>query len=128
MKTGTPPAWRSTTSFDSSPRSVVLVAYPNSDLKTFKKRPALLVQNDQIVTGLRHVVLAFITSNTARTGETRILLTRASQAGRRMGLLANSMIVCDVPQTVATDAVLRTLGDCPVMTDVDEALRATLAL
>jgi hypothetical protein len=47
-----------------------------------------------------------------------------------MGLLANSVIVCDVLQTVLTVAVaiIATPGDCPVMERVDSALRATLDL
>ena len=47
---------------------VVLVWFPNSDLKTFKRRPALVVQADGLNTGLPQVVAAMITSNLARRG------------------------------------------------------------
>jgi mRNA interferase MazF len=87
--------------------SVVLVAYPNSDLSTFKKRPALVVQNDSVRTELPQVVLALITSRLSRTRETRVHVTRESHAGIQMGLLVDSVILCDVLQTVSHDAVLR---------------------
>jgi len=41
---------------------VVLVLYPNSDLRTAKTRPALIVQADNLQTGLPKVVVAVITS------------------------------------------------------------------
>lgn len=44
---------------------VVLVWFPNSDLKTFKRRPALVVQADELNTGIQQVVLTMITSKLA---------------------------------------------------------------
>ena len=107
---------------------VVLVAFPNSDLKTFKKRPALVIQNDRAETGLPQVLLAMITSNMNRTGATRVPIRGSSAAGAQMRLFTDSMIVCDVLQTTVSDAVLGVIGKCPEMDDVDEALRFALAL
>jgi len=45
---------------------VVLVLFPNSDLVTFKRRPALVVQASNLDTGLPQVVIAMITSNITR--------------------------------------------------------------
>jgi mRNA-degrading endonuclease toxin of MazEF toxin-antitoxin module len=45
-----------------------------------------------------------------------------------MRLLVDSVIVCDTLQTVSTDAIVRTIGVCPVMSQVDSALRTTLNL
>jgi mRNA interferase MazF len=45
---------------------VVLVLFPNSDSVTFKRRPALVVQADDLNTGLPQIVLTMITSNVAR--------------------------------------------------------------
>ena len=45
---------------------VILVKFPNSDLKTYKKRPALVVQADGLATGLQQKIIALITSNTGR--------------------------------------------------------------
>jgi mRNA interferase MazF len=108
--------------------AVVLVAYPNSDLKTFKKRPALVVQSDRAATGLAQLVVALITSNLNRKGETRVAVARGTSAGAAMGLLVDSVIVCDVLQTVATAAILATIGRCPAMGLVDSALRTALDL
>ena len=79
-------------------------------------------------TGLQQVILALITSNLSRTGMTRVPVLRESPAGTRMGLMVDSVIVCDVVQTVHHDAVQRTIGTCPVMSEVDRALCATLRL
>jgi mRNA interferase MazF len=46
---------------------VVLVLFPNSDLITFKRRPAIVVQAENLNTGLPQVVIAMITSNLARS-------------------------------------------------------------
>ena len=108
--------------------AVVLVAYPNSDLRSFKKRPALVVQAEHVVTGLAQTVLALITSNLTRTGATRVRVLRESGAGSKMRLLVDSVIVCDTLQTVSEDAIARTIGTCPLMNQVDSALRATLGL
>ena len=48
---------------------VVLVLYPDSNLRTAKRRPAIVVQADNLQTGLPQVVLAMISSNPARTGD-----------------------------------------------------------
>lgn len=45
---------------------VVLVLYPNSDLRTAKARPALIVQADNLQTGLPQVIVAMITSRLFR--------------------------------------------------------------
>jgi mRNA interferase MazF len=41
---------------------VVLVLFPNSDLRTAKRRPALILQADNLRTGLPQVVIAMISS------------------------------------------------------------------
>ncbi len=41
---------------------VVLVLFPNSNLRTARLRPALVVQADQLDTGLDQVVVAMMTS------------------------------------------------------------------
>jgi mRNA interferase MazF len=45
---------------------VVLVLYPHADLRTVKKRPALVVQSDNVTTGLPQRIVAMITSNLER--------------------------------------------------------------
>ena len=45
---------------------VVRVLFPNSNQITSKRRPALVVQTDNLNTGLRQTILAMITSNMVR--------------------------------------------------------------
>ena len=42
---------------------VVLVLYPDSNLRTAKRRPALIVKADNLQTGLPQVILAMISSS-----------------------------------------------------------------
>jgi len=45
---------------------VVLVLFPHSDLRTAKTRPALVVQADNLETGLPQIIVAMITSRMFR--------------------------------------------------------------
>ena len=47
---------------------VVLVLFPDSNLATAKRRPALVVQADALDTGLNQTIVAMITSNASRQG------------------------------------------------------------
>jgi len=66
---------------------VILVRFPNSDLKTYKKRPALIVQGDSVSTGLNQRIVALITSNLRRIGPTRIAVKKKDPVGKAMGCL-----------------------------------------
>lgn len=106
---------------------VILVRFPNSDLKTYKKRPALVVQAD-IDTGLNQKIVALITSNPKRTGPTRIPVPRESPLGRQMGLKTNSVIVADNLSTVLEREMDKVIGKCTDLRSVENALRKTFAL
>lgn len=43
---------------------VVLMLFPDSNLRTAKRRPALVVQADELSTELPQTIVAMITSNT----------------------------------------------------------------
>ena len=63
---------------------VVLVLYPNSDLRTFKRRPALVVLADGLNTGLSQTVVAMVTSNMSRAGGcSRVTISKASPSGQQ---------------------------------------------
>lgn len=102
---------------------VILVKFPNANLVTYKKRPALVVQDEAIDTGLPQRIVACITSNLRRTGVTRIHVSLDSPEGRQMGLLMDSVIVIDNLVTVQDQAIERVIGSCPMMLDVEGALR-----
>jgi len=107
---------------------VVLVRYPHSDLKTFKKRPALIVQDDQIYTGLDQRIIVQITSNMSRTGHSRVPVRRTSQTGHDMGILQDSVIMTDNIATVLPREIEKAIGKCPAMDEVDAALKTILGL
>jgi mRNA interferase MazF len=107
---------------------VLLVRFPNSDLQTYKKRPALVVQADLPVTGLPQRIVAMITSNLARTGETRVFIAKDSPMGQSMGLATDSVVVTDNLTTVLDREVDKMLGHCPEMGKIDAALRKALGL
>jgi len=107
---------------------VVLVLFPNSNLRTAKPRPALIVQADNLRTGLPQVVVAMITSRTFRANHpSRLLIERATPVGQQSGLLTDSVVMTDNLATVAEAAIDRVIGILP-MADVDRALRHTLML
>jgi mRNA interferase MazF len=107
---------------------VVLVVFPHSNLRTAKLRPALIVQADNLQTGLPQVIVAMITSNLSRAGHpSRVLVTLSTPAGQRSGLLTDSVVMTDNLATITEIAIDRVIGALP-MTEVDKALRHTLGL
>ncbi len=108
---------------------VVIVWFPQSDLKTYKPRPALVVQADGLGTGIPQLVLAMITTNLSRLGHaSRVSVLQASPAGMASGLASDSVIMTDNLATVLEKAIDRAIGKLPDMTTVDVALRFTLGL
>jgi mRNA interferase MazF len=108
---------------------VVLVLFPDSNLRTAKRRPALVVQTNDLRTGLSQTIIAMISSNMARRGHpSRVEVLRTSSAGRQMGLLTDSVIMTDNLATVLDIEIDRAIGTCPELSDVNNALRHTLAL
>jgi mRNA interferase MazF len=107
---------------------VLLLFFPNSDLKTYKKRPALLVQANGLRTGIEQRIVALITSNEGRTGPTRVLFSLRTPEARQMGLRTDSVVVTDNLATVRDRAIEKKIGSCPNMAPVDQALKTSLAL
>ncbi len=108
---------------------VVLVLFPDSNLRTAKRRPALVVQADNLETGLSQTIVAMITSNPARAGHpSRWSVEQSSSQGRRMGLRADSVVMTDNLATVLENEIDRAIGKCDDMGAVDTALRHTLLL
>ncbi|WP_089719968.1 type II toxin-antitoxin system PemK/MazF family toxin [Candidatus Entotheonella palauensis] len=107
---------------------VILVLYPNSDLRTAKTRPALIVQADNLQTGLPQVVVAMITSRVFRANHpSRVLVELSTPIGQLSGLLADSVVMTDNLATIAEAAIERVIGTLP-MADINKALRHTLKL
>jgi mRNA interferase MazF len=108
---------------------VVLVLFPDSNLRTAKRRPAMVVQADDLQTGLSQTIVAMITSNPARAGHpSRVAFPQSSPDARQMGLHTDSVLMTDNLATVLENEIDRTIGRCRDMQAVDDALRRTLAL
>src|SRR5512140_1903846 len=102
---------------------VVVVLFPNSDLRTAKLRPALVVQADNLNTGLTQTVIAMISSRMFRAGHaSRVTVLLNSSEGKQSGLLTDSVVLTDNLATVTNQAIDRVIGTLP-MTQVDAALK-----
>lgn len=107
---------------------VVLVLFPNSDLTTAKTRPALIIQADDLNTGLSQVIIAMITSQLSRANHlSRVTILLNSLNGQNSGLLANSVVMTDNLATVKISAIYRVIGYLATE-EIDQALKYTLSL
>ena len=107
---------------------IILVIFPDSNLRTGKPRPALVVQADDLRTGLAQVIVAMITSRMSRANHpSRVPVWLSTSEGRQSGLLTVSVVMTDNLATIADTVIDRVIGSFP-MAKVDAALRHTLSL
>ena len=108
---------------------VVLALFPDSNLRTAKRRPVLVVQAAALGTGLPQTIVAMITSNVGRADHpSRVQIARDSQQGIQMGLLMDSLVATDNLATIHARQFNRVIGNLDNMSGVDAALRHTLGL
>jgi mRNA interferase MazF len=108
---------------------VVLVLYPDSNLRTSKRRPALVVQADHLGAGLPQTIVVMITSNMARAGHpSRVVVRVDSESSKGSGLLMDSVIMTDNLATIQHSEIDRVLGAFSDLKDLNAALRTTLGL
>ena len=108
---------------------VVLILFPNSDQRTTKRRPVLVVQRTNLNSGLAQTIVAMISSNLVRCGHpSRIFVGVNSGEGQIAGLRLNSVIMTDNLATVLDSEIDSVLGIYPEMKTVDTALKHTLEL
>lgn len=107
---------------------VILVLFPHSNLTTAKPRPVLVVQTDNLQTGLPQVIVAMITSKLFRANHpSRVTVLLSSSEGKQSGLLSDSVVMTDNLATIQESEIDRKIGTLPML-DVDAALRHTLSL
>ena len=107
---------------------IVLMLFPHSDLRTAKTRPVLVVQADNLQTGLPQVIVAMITSRMLRAQhKSRVIVQLSTLEGQQSGLLTDSVVMTDNLATVAEFEIDRIIGTLP-MGNIDAALRHTLGL
>ena len=110
---------------------VVLVDYPFSAGGGFKRRPALVVQNDRDNARLANTIVAMITSHTGRVYETtQLLIDISTPDGQRSGLHQDSAVICTNLFTIEKRLVIQRIGVLPgnLMSQIDVCLKATLKL
>jgi len=97
-------------------------------LKTAKVRPTLVVQADNLQTGLPQLIVAMITSRMFRANHPcRVMIQLSSSEGQQSGLLTDSIVMTDNLATVVESEIDRIIGSLS-MEKVDIALRHTLGL
>jgi len=107
---------------------IVLMLFPHSDLRTAKTRPALVIQADNLQTGLPQKIVAMITSQMLRAQhKSRVIVQLSTLEGQQSGLLTDSVVMTDNLATVAETEIDRIIGTLP-MGNIDAALRHTLGL
>jgi len=96
---------------------VVLVLFPDSNLRTAKRRPALVIQANNLNTGLQQTIVAMITSNMSRADHpSRVRLLLNSDEGREARILMDSVVMTDNLATVRENEIDRTLGNLKDLT------------
>jgi len=107
---------------------VILVLFPHSNLSTAKTRPALVVQADNLQTGLPQPLVAMISSKLFRANHpSRVIISLATPEGQQSGLLSDSVVMTDNLATIWEAVIDRKVGTL-LMVNVDVALRHTLNL
>jgi mRNA interferase MazF len=90
---------------------VVLVLFPDSNLRTAKRRPALVIQADNLNTGLKQTIVAMIKSNISRANHpSRVMLLLNSSEGRQAHILMDSVVMTDNLATIRENEIDRSLG------------------
>jgi mRNA interferase MazF len=108
---------------------VVLVLFPNSDLRTAKRRPALVLQRDTLDSGLEQTIVAMISSNLSRRGHpSRVFIPVSSTEGKEAGLRLDSVVMTDNLATIMASEIDSILGHLADITKVNSALKHTLDL
>ena len=110
-------------------RGDVLVLFPNSDLRTAKRRPALVLQRNNLGNGLEQTIVAMISSNLARRGHpSRVFIPVSSPEGKAAGLRLDSVVMTDNLATIMESEIDSILGHLGDTTKVNAALRHTLGI
>ena len=94
---------------------VVLVLFPNSDLVTAKTRPAVVVQADNLQTGLPQIIVVMVTSQMSRSQHpSRLTISLGTPAGQQSGLISDSVVMTDNLATVKLVAIARVIGSIEI--------------
>jgi mRNA interferase MazF len=108
---------------------IALVYFPHSDLTKIKLRPVLIVQANDLNTGLHQLVVAMVTSNWDRAGHpSRVAVRLRDPMAAGTGLKSDSVIMTDNLATIELSLIRKPIGSMAEMQPIDLALQRTLAL
>ena len=107
---------------------VLLVRFPNSDRQTFKKRPVLVVQNENVPTHFGQTIVAPITSNQKRMSPAMMPVKHGSPECSAMGLLQDSVINLETLTALQSREIEKRIGSCGSLLNFDQPLRDLLGL
>jgi mRNA interferase MazF len=94
-----------------------------------KKRPAIVLQADDLQTGLDQLIIGMITSNLTRKGhKSRIFVDIHTEIGQRTGLLSDSVIMTDNIATVLLSGIYRRIGAFTELDMLRESLKHTFGI
>jgi mRNA interferase MazF len=107
---------------------VVLVLFPNSDLVTAKTRPAVVVQADNLETGLQQIIVPLVTSQMSRSQHlSRLTILIGTPEGHKSGLILDSVVMTDNLATVTISSISRVIGSIEIA-NLHKGLRNTFGL
>jgi mRNA interferase MazF len=114
---------------------VVLVSFPyttDEGLTQTKRRPAVIISNDNNNVRLDDVLLVPLTSNVTRAGRepTQVVVLEKSDEGKAGGLRLDSVIDCTVIATIPKTLLVSKIGQFPqeTMERVDQCLMIALSI
>jgi mRNA interferase MazF len=91
--------------------NVVRVDFPFTDVPRGKKRPVVVVQNDGDNRKIRKTVVAMITGNLSRQGDSsHLLIDPSTPEGASSGLQGPSLVSCNNLYTLEQNCIQKTLG------------------
>ena len=108
---------------------IILVWFPDSNLLTMKKRPTIVLQADDLHTGLDQLIIGMITSNLVRKGhKSRIFINPNTETGKHSGLLSKSVIMTDNIATLRTTEIYKKIGEFTDLDKLKDALIHTFGI
>jgi mRNA interferase MazF len=110
---------------------VVLAWYPFASGAGGKRRPCVIVQNDEDNRKLGNTVVVQITSNLARiTDKSHFLIEAGTPEGRQAGLLHNSLVSCNNLATIESKLIDQLIGalNPALVHELNTCLKAALEI
>ena len=100
---------------------IVLIPFPFTDLKTLKRRPALVILERDY-----DVIVAFISSNIPNSlGKYTIYINKTHPEFKLTGLKVNSIIYLDKLATIKKDLIIGEIGEIGTLlrTEINERFK-----